>query len=79
MKLSKNKINEYIQLYLNDLEDFGDNQADSMIAESTLNTFRLLLVESSQDVPIMLREAISKSEPEQREVFENFLEYLENI
>jgi hypothetical protein len=79
MKLSKNKINEYIQLYLNDLEDFGDNQADSMIAESTLNTFRLLLVESNQDVPTMLREAISKSEPEQREVFENFLEYLENI
>jgi hypothetical protein len=79
MKLSKNKLNEYIQLYLNDLEDFGDSEADSIIAESTLGSFSKLLLESEQDVPTMLREAIAKSEPEQREVFEDFLEYLENI
>ena len=79
MKPSKNKLNEYIQLYLNDLEDYGDSQADLMIAESTLNTFKLLLVESSQDVPTLLREAITKSEHKQREVFEDFLDYLENI
>jgi len=79
MKVSKNKLNEYIQLYLNDLEDYGDSQADLLIAESTLNTFKSLLVESNQDVPTMLREAITKAEHEQREVFENFLEYLENI
>jgi hypothetical protein len=79
MKVSKNKLNEYIQLYLNDLEDYGDNQADLLIAESTLNTFKLLLVESNQDVPTILREAITKSEYEQREVFEDFLDYLENI
>jgi hypothetical protein len=79
MKLSKNKLNEYIQLYLNDLEDFGDNEADSIIAEATLGSFGKLLLESEQDVPTMLREAISKSEPEQREVFEDFLDYLENI
>jgi hypothetical protein len=79
MKPSKNKLNEYIQLYLNDLEDYGDSQADLMIAESTLNTFKLLLVESNQDVSTLLREAITKSEHEQREVFEDFLDYLENI
>ena len=44
MKPSKSKLNEYIQLYLNDLEDYGDSQADLLIAESTLNTFKLLLV-----------------------------------
>ena len=79
MKPSKSKLNEYIQLYLNDLEDYGDSQADLLIAESTLNTFKLLLVESNQDVPTLLHEAIIKSEHEQREVFEDFLDYLENI
>ena len=79
MKVSKNKLNEYIQLYLNDLEDYGDSQTDLLIAESTLNTFKLLLVESNQDVLTILREAITKSEHEQREVFEDFLNYLENI
>lgn len=79
MKPSKSKLNEYIQLYLNDLEDYGDSQADLLIAESTLNTFKLLLVESNQDVPTLLHEAITNSEHEQREVFEDFLDYLENI
>ena len=50
MKLSKNKINEYIQLYLNDLEDFGDNQADSMIAESTLNFSFILSTPTSHSL-----------------------------
>ena len=79
MKLSKDKINEWIQLYLNDLEDYGDSSADFIIAEHTLHSFYKLLVESSQDVSIMLREAITKSSKEQREVYENFLEYLENV
>ena len=78
MKLLKNNINEWIQLYLNDLDDYGDSEADYMIAEYTLHNFSKLLVESNQDIPTLLREAITKSEPEQREVYENFLEYLEN-
>jgi hypothetical protein len=78
MKLLKNNLNEWIQLYLNDLEDYGDSSADLLIAEQTLHTFSKLLVESNQDIPTLLREAITKSEPEQREVYENFLEYLEN-
>ena len=79
MKPSKSKLNEYIQLYLNDLEDYGDSQADLLIAESTLNTFKLLLVESNQDVPTLLREAITKPRPAYRVVYKNFVEYLENI
>ena len=47
MKFSKSKINEWIQLYLNDLEDYGDNDADFIIAEHTLHTFSQLLVESN--------------------------------
>lgn len=79
MKFSKSKINEYIQLYLNDLEDYGDESVDLLTEKLTLSNFSQLLVESHQDVPTMLRETIIKSDEKQRKVFENFLEYLENI
>jgi hypothetical protein len=79
MKFSKSKINEYIELYLNDLEDYGDESADLLTEKLTLHNFSQLLVESYQDVPSLLREAIIKSDEKQRKVFENFLEYLENI
>lgn len=79
MKFSKSKINEYIELYLNDLEDYGDESVDLLTEKLTLHNFGQLLVESHQDVPSLLREAITKSDKEQRKVFENFLEYLENI
>lgn len=79
MKFSKSKINEYIELYLNDLEDYGDESMDLLTEKLTLHNFGQLLVESHQDVPSLLREAITKSDKEQRKVFENFLEYLENI
>ena len=79
MKFSKSKINEYIELYLNDLEDYGDESVNLLTEKLTLHNFSQLLVESHQDVPSLLREAITKSDKEQRKVFENFLEYLENI
>ena len=79
MKFSKSKINEYIQLYLNDLEDYGDESVDLLTEKLTLHNFNQLLVESHQDVPSLLREAINKSGEEQRKVYDNFLEYLENI
>jgi len=79
MKYSRSKLNEHIKLYLNDLEDYGDNHYDLVLAESTLHSFKRLLVESHTDVPALLREAISTSKPEQREVFKDFLEYLENL
>ena len=79
MKFSKSKINEYIELYLNDLEDYGDESVNLLTEKLTLHNFSQLLVESHQDVPSLLHEAIAKSGEEQRKVFENFLEYLENI
>jgi len=79
MKFSKSKINEYIQLYLNDLEDYGDENVDLLTEKLTLGNFSQLLVESHQDIPTILRETIAKSDKEQQKVFENFLEYLENI
>ena len=79
MKYSRSKLNEHIELYLNDLEDYGDNHYDLVLAESTLHSFRRLLVESNTDVPALLREAITIAKPGQREVFKDFLDYLENL
>ena len=45
MKYSKNKLNEYIQLYLNDLEDYGDEGDNVLIAEVALSEFKSLLEE----------------------------------
>ena len=80
MKYSKNNINEYIQLYLNDLEDYGDDSDNTLIAETVLNDFKMLLTESKeQDATQLLKEAIHNSRPVNRLVYKNFLEYLENI
>jgi hypothetical protein len=80
MKYLKSNINEYIQLYLNDLEDYGDDSDNTLIAETVLNDFKMLLTESKeQDMTILLKEAIHNSRPVNRLVYKNFLEYLENI
>ena len=80
MKYSKSNINEYIQLYLNDLEDYGDDSDNTIISESVLNDFKILLTESKeQDVTLLLKEAIHNSRPVNRLVYKHFLEYLENI
>ena len=80
MKYSKNNINEYIQLYLNDLEDYGGEGDNIQISEIVLDDFKMLLTESKeQDVTLLLKEAIHNSRPVNRLVYKNFLEYLENI
>jgi len=80
MKYSKSNINEYIQLYLNDLEDYGDDSDNTLITETVLNDFKMLLTESKeQDMIVLLKEAIHNSRPVNRLVYKNFLEYLENI
>ena len=79
MKHSKNKLNEYIQLYLNDLEDYGGEGDNLVISEIALSEFKTLLTESEQDVVQLLREAKKDSRPAYRVVYKDFLKYLENI
>ena len=80
MKYSKSNINEYIRLYLNDLEDYEGEGDNIQISEIVLNDFKMLLTESKeQDVTLLLKEAIHDSRPINRLVYKNFLEYLENI
>jgi hypothetical protein len=79
MKLSKPQLNEYIELYLNDLNDYGCDQDNYLLAEQTLSKFSNLLTESKQDVRIMLNEAITKSNKNAREVYEEFLMYIQEL
>jgi hypothetical protein len=79
MKHSKNKLNEYIQLYLNDLEDYGGEGDNLVISEIALSEFKTLLTESEQDIIQLLREAKKDSRPAYRVVYKDFLKYLENI
>lgn len=77
MKPLKDNINEWIKLYLNDLEDYGESN-EFLLAEQTLRGFSKLLVESNQDASLLLHETIAKSDEKQRKIYEEFLEYLEN-
>ena len=79
MKLSKPELNEYIGLYLNDLNDYGGDQDHYLLAEQTLSEFSNLLTESKQDVRKMLNEAITNSDKNVREVYEEFLMYIQEL
>jgi len=79
MKSLKNNINECIKLYLNDLNDYGDGIEDIILAEYVLGNFKTLLTESNTDPKILLAEVINNSTTEHKQVFKDFLEYLENI
>lgn len=79
MKSLKNNISECIKLYLNDLNDYGDGIEDILLAEYVLGNFKTLLTESNEDPKILLTEVIKNSTTEHKQVFEDFLEYLENI
>ena len=79
MKLSKPQLNEYIRLYLNDLDDYGGDQDNYLLAEQTLSKFGNLLTESKQDVRRMLNEAITNSDKNVREIYEEFLMYIQEL
>jgi hypothetical protein len=78
MSISKSKLNEYIDLYLNDVADYGTSK-DNLIAENTLKPVKNLILESKRDAMTILMEAAVKSNMEGREVIEDFIIYLENL
>ena len=77
MNVSQDKLNEYINLYLNDLADYGDDDQNYILAESVLGSLKQLIVESKQDMSIVLKEALIKSTPEKRVVLEDFMLYIQ--
>ena len=77
MNVSQDKLNEYINLYLNDLADYGDDDQSYILAESVLGSLKQLIVESKQDMSIVLKEALIKSTPEKRVILEDFMLYIQ--
>ena len=76
MNVSQNKLNEYITLYLNDVEDYY-GEKDLVLTESTLNSLKQLIVESKKDMSIVLKEALVNSTPERKVIIEDFMLYIQ--
>ena len=78
MKLSESNLHEYIQLYLNDIEDY-DSQEQQMLAESVLKPVKNLILESKVDPMTMLMEMRNVANNADKAVIEDFILYLGNI
>ena len=78
MKLSANNLHEYIQLYLNDIEDY-DITEQHMLAESILNPVKNLILESKTDPMTMLLEMRNVANNADKAVIEDFILYLGNV
>lgn len=76
MNVSQNKLNEYITLYLNDVEDYY-GEKDLVLTESTLNSLKQLIVESKKDMSLILKEALINTTPEKRVILEDFMLYIQ--
>ena len=78
MKLSESNLHEYIQLYLNDIEDY-DSQEQHMLAENVLKPVKNLILESKVDPMMMLMEMRNVANNADKAVIEDFILYLGNI
>ena len=78
MKLSQNNLHEYIQLYLNDVEDY-DSLEQHMLAENILSPIKNLILESKMDPMTMLLEMRNVANNADKAVIEDFILYLGNI
>jgi len=76
MKLSKNKLNEYIILYLNDLSDYGEDN-EHELAESILSSFNIL-DETEENIYETLK-STAKTSPKHKQVITEFLEYINEV
>jgi hypothetical protein len=78
MKLSPNNLSEYIQLYLNDVEDY-DSTEQHMLAENILNPVKNLILESNTDPMTMLLEMRNVANNVDKAVIDDFILYLGNV
>jgi hypothetical protein len=78
MKLSKNNLQEYIQLYLNDIEDY-DSSEQYMLAENVLKPVKNLILESKMDSMTILLEMRNVANNADKAVIDDFILYLGNV
>jgi hypothetical protein len=78
MKLSENNLHEYIQLYLNDVEDY-DSSEQYVLAENVLKPVKNLILESKMDSMTMLLEMRNVANNADKAVIDDFILYLGNV
>jgi predicted DNA-binding protein len=78
MKLSENNLHEYIQLYLNDIEDY-DSSEQYILAENVLKPVKNLILESKMDSMTMLLEMRNVANSADKAVIDDFILYLGNV
>lgn len=77
MKLTLEELNNYIQLYLNDVEDYGTKE-EFILAESTLKIYPNLITENTSDALAFLKESLTyPGFHEDEDVVKGFIEYVE--
>lgn len=74
----KDSINKLIELYLNDISDYGDDQ-ELLLAEGALNPLKTLLIESKLSPKEILNEAIRKASPKNKIILKDFMLYASEI
>jgi hypothetical protein len=77
MKVSKNKLQEIIILYLNDIQDYG-TQEEFILAESALSPYKQLLTENKKPVNQLIQEMVnnSKHPDHSSDIIFDFLTYM---
>jgi len=78
MKLTNENLNKYINLYLNDVDDYGE-ETEFLLAESVLSPIKGLLVEAKGDGNLILESQLKKSSTYEKEIIEDFMLYVENV
>ena len=78
MKLTNENLNKYINLYLNDVDDYGI-ETEFLLAESVLSPIKGLLTESKGDGRLILESQLDNSSTYEREIIEDFMLYVESI
>jgi hypothetical protein len=76
MKLSKNKLTEYIILYLNDVSDYGEDN-EHELAESILSSFNML--DETEETLYETIKSTAKISTEHKQVITEFLEYINEL
>jgi hypothetical protein len=77
MKLSKDKLTEYINLYLNDVCDYGDD-GEYEVVESVLKPITSTLEEGEHDLHNMLKET-AKNSSQHKNIILEFISYVNEI
>jgi len=78
MSILKNKLQETLTLYLNDIEDYG-TPTELILAESALSPFKQLLTENKKPTKELIQEVHDNAAPETKPIIKDFLLYLNQI